>query len=176
MLKRIICLALINFTLIGATPQVSIINKTLKFEGTKMYGSSKRGIELSTLKTYNKLKGANWKLENLTHNQAVEILKELYWNDRLDYLKSDWIKWAVFDFSMNTNPAKAYQLMHKAFGLNPQSTLSLELVGELNRLSPKEAVNRICDIRLEYLRSMSSWSKHKIGWKRRIEQIRNNKI
>lgn len=176
MLKKIICLALINFTLIGATLQVSIINKTLKFEGTKMYGSSKRGIELLTLKRYNKLKGTNWKLESLSHNQAVEILKELYWGDRLNYITSDWIKWAVFDFSMNTNPAKAYQLMHKAFGLKPQSTLSLELVAELNRLSPKEAVNRICDARLKYLKSLSSWSKHKVGWAKRVENIRNNKI
>ena len=176
-MKRIlICLALINFTLIGATPQVNIINKTLKFEGTKMYGSSKRGIELLTLKRYNKLKGTNWKLENLTHNQAVEILKELYWSDRLNYITSDWIKWTVFDFQMNTDPAKAYQLMHKSFGLKSQSTLSLELVGELNRLSPKEAVNRICDARLKYLRSLSSWSKHKTGWSKRVENIRNNKI
>ena len=176
MLKKIICLVLISFTLMGTTSKELIINKTLGFEGTKMYNNSKRGIELSTLKRYNKLKGVNWKLEDLSHNQAVEILKELYWGYRLNYLTSDWVKWAVFDFQMNTNPAKAYQLIHKAFGLNPQPILSLELVDALNRMSPKEAVNRICDIRLEYLKSLSSWKVHSTGWKMRIEQIRNNKI
>ena len=176
MIKKMLALLLISFTLMGNTSRESIINKTLGFEGTKLYNNSKRGIELSTLKRYNKLKGTNWKLESLSHNQAVEILKELYWGDRLNYIKSDWIKWAVFDFQMNTSTSKAYQLMHKAVGLKPQSTLSLELVGELNRLSPKEAVNKICDIRLEYLRSLSSWKKHSAGWKSRIDEIRNNKM
>ena len=172
MLKKIICLALISFMLMGATPQEEIISNTLRFEGVKMYNNSKRGIELSTLKTYNKLKGTNWELESLTHNQAVEILKVLYWSDRLNYITSDWVKWAVFDFQMNTSSSKAYKLMHKAFGLNPQSTLSLELVAELNSLSPKYVVNRICDIRLEYLRSLSSWNKQSVGWSKRVEQIR----
>ena len=176
MKKKMLALVLISFTLMGTTSRELIINKTLGFEGTKLYNNSKRGIELSTLKRYNKLKGVNWKLESLTHNQAVEILKELYWGNRLNYISSDWIRWAVFDFQINTNPAKAYQLMHKAFGLKPQSNLSLELVGELNRLSPKEAVNKICDIRLDYLRSLSSWKVHSTGWKMRVEQIRNNKI
>ena len=176
MLKKMLALLLISFTLMGNISKESIINNTLGFEGTKLYNNSKRGIELSTLKRYNKLKGTNWKLESLTHNQALEILKELYWSDRLNYITSDWVKWAVFDFQMNSSSAKAYQLMYKAFGLKPQSTLSLELVGELNRLSPKEAVNRICDARLKYLRSLSSWSKHKIGWVKRVESIKNNKI
>jgi lysozyme family protein len=79
-MKRILAtLILLSLTTFGITVQESIIENTLKFEGTKPLGQSVRGIELSTLTRYNKLKGTKWKLSTLTHNQAVTILKEFYW-------------------------------------------------------------------------------------------------
>ena len=176
-MKRIVTLlVLMSCLAFGTTTQEIIINKTLSYEGVQKLGNSKRGIELSTLKTYNKLKGTSWKLDTLTHNQAVEILKELYWFDRLDYITSDWVKFALFDFGMNTNPSKAYQLLHKAFGLKSQSVLSLELVAKLNSLSPKEAVYKVCGVRENYLRSLSKFKTYGKGWLRRINDIRYNKI
>jgi len=176
MKKILATLILLSFTTFGITVQESIINKTLKFEGTKPLGQSVRGIELSTLTRYNKLKGTKWKLSTLTHNQAVIILKEFYWFDRLNYITNDWVKFALFDFTVNTSSVKAYQLLHKAFGLKSRSVLSLELVAKLNTLSPKEAVYKICGVRESYLRSLSKFKIYGNGWVGRINVIKEVKF
>jgi len=89
-MRRVVTLlVLMSFLTFGTTRQELIVEKTLSYEGVQKYGQSVRGIELSTLKTYNKLKGTNWKLDTLKHWQAVEILKELYWYDRYNYVNDD---------------------------------------------------------------------------------------
>ena len=153
----------------GMTTKEEIINKTLSFEGKKL-GNSMRGIELSTLNTYNKLCGTNWKLNSLTHNQAVKILSKLFWNDRLGYISNDKVARFVFDWQMNTNPATAYRLMHKALGLKPQSTLSLELVAKINE-NPKLALKKFYNARLSYLKSLKIWKRYYKGWIFRLNKL-----
>lgn len=169
--KLLIILALLNFTLSGATAQYSIINKTLSYEGEKLYKNSKRGIEYATLKQYNKKYGTNWKLSSLTHEQAVLILQRMYWNDRLNYISNDKIVQFIFDFQMNTNSVKSYRLMHKALGLKEQSTLSLELVDKINSSNPKIVLKKLYNTRLNYLKSLKSWKVHSNGWMARLDDL-----
>lgn len=153
----------------GMTTKEEIINNTLSFEGKKL-GNSMRGIELSTLNTYNKLCGTNWKLNSLTHNQAVKILSKLFWNDRLSYISNDKVAQFVFDWQMNTNPATAYRLMHKALGLKPQPILSLELVAKINE-NPKLALKKFYNARLSYLKSLKIWKRYYKGWIFRLNKL-----
>lgn len=169
--KRILAsLVLISICAFG-TMKESIINKTLSYEGDKIYKTSKRGIELETLKTYNKKYKTNWKLKTLTHNQAVTIASSMYWDDRLNYVNPK-VAMALFDYQFNSSPTKAWRNIHKAFGLTPKSSMSLELVAKINSMNPKVAVNIICDARLRYLKTLSSWGRHGKGWSRRVEDIR----
>lgn len=170
MKKIIIAILILNINLFGITAKEQIINKTLSFEGAKLYKNSMRGVEQTTLNTYNKLSGTNWKLKDLTHDHAVQILSKLFWDDRLGYISSDKTTQFIFDFSMNTNPSKAYKLMHKALGLRPQSVLSLELVGKVNE-NPKLALSKIYTARLNYLKSLSTWSIHHKGWIKRLNKL-----
>lgn len=172
MRKILVILCLISFSAFSITTKQEIINKTLSFEGNKTYGTSKRGIELETLKTYNKKYKTNWKLKTLTHNQAVTIASSIYWDGRLNYINPK-VAMALFDWSFNTSPIKAWRNIHKAFGLTPKSSMSLELVAKINSMNPKVAVNIICDARLRYLKTLSSWDKYGNGWSKRVEDIRN---
>lgn len=171
-MKRILAtLILLSLTTFGITVQESIIENTLKFEGTKPLGQSVRGIELSTLTRYNKLKGTKWKLSTLTHNQAVTILKEFYWFDRYDYITNEKVLRFIFDFGMNTNSSKAFRIMHKALGLKPQSIMSLELVDKINSTNPKVVLGKLYLARLNYLRSLSSFGRFGRGWKKRLDKL-----
>ena len=172
MMKRVVTLlVLMSFLTFGTTRQELIITKTLSYEGVQKYGQSVRGIELSTLKTYNKLKGTNWKLNTLKHWQAVEILKELYWYDRYNYINDDKVLQFIFDFAVNTSPEKAYRLMHKAFGLEQKPYFSLELVGEINKTPKKTALKKLYNVRLNYMKSLSSWQTHSKGWLKRLDSL-----
>ena len=168
-MKKIIAILILSINLMGMTTKEEIINKSLSFEGKKL-GNSMRGIELSTLNTYNKLCGTNWKLNSLTHNQAVKILSRLFWNDRLSYISNDKVAQFIFDWQMNTNPATAYKLMHKSLGLKPQPILSLELVAKINE-NPKLALKKFYNARLSYLKSLKNWNKFKNGWTKRLNKL-----
>ena len=145
----------------GMTTKEEIINNTLSFEGKKL-GNSMRGIELSTLNTYNKLCDTNWKLNNLTHSQAMKILSKLFWSDRLNYINNDKVSQFIFDWQVNTKPSTAYRLMHKSLGLKPQSILSLELVAKINE-NPKLALKKFYNARLNYMKSLKNWNIYKGG-------------
>lgn len=168
-MKKIIVILILSMNIFGITAKEEIINTTLSFEGKKL-GNSMRGIELSTLNTYNKLCGTNWKLNNLTHNQAVKILSKLFWNDRLGYISNHKVAQFVFDWQMNTNPATAYRLMHKSLGLKPQSVLSLELVSKINE-NPKLALKKFYNARLSYLKSLKIWKRYYKGWIFRLNKL-----
>ena len=171
-MRRVVTLlVLMSFLTFGTTRQELIVEKTLSYEGVQKYGQSVRGIELSTLKTYNKLKGTSWKLDTLKHWQAVEILKELYWYDRYNYVNDDKVLQFVFDFAMNTSPEKAFKLMHKAFGLKQKPYFSLELVGEINKTPRVTALKKLYNVRLNYLKSLSTWQRHKSGWIKRLNSL-----
>ena len=171
MRKILVSLVLISLCAFGTTKE-SIINKTLSYEGSEIYGTSKRGIELETLKTYNKKYKTNWKLATITHEQAYKIASDMFWDSRLDYVNPK-VAMALFDWQFNSSPTRAWRNIHKAFGLTPKSSMSLELVAKINSMNPKVAVNIICDARIRYLKTLSSWGKHGKGWSRRVEDIRN---
>lgn len=172
MRKILVILCLISLSAFSITTKQEIINKTLSFEGNKTYGTSKRGIEIETLKTYNKLNKTNLKLETITHNQAYKIASFMFWDNRLDYVNPK-VAMVLFDYQFNSNPIKAWINIHKAFGLKPKSSMSLELVAKINSMNPKIAVNIICDARLNYLKSLKSWKLHSKGWIKRVEEIRS---
>jgi len=165
----VILVMLSQFTL-AQTLQEKVINKTLEYEGDEIYKNSKRGIERATLKAYNKKYKTNWKIESLTHEQAFQILADEYWNNRLNYLHPK-VAQFTFDFAMNSAPSKAYQSMHKEFGLKPQSTLSLELVAEMNEVGHKVALNKLYNARLGYLKSLSTWELYGRGWNARLDDL-----
>ena len=71
---------------------------------------------------------------------------------------------------MNTNPGKAYRLMHKSLGLKPQSTLSLELIAKVNE-NPKLALKKFYNARLNYLKSLKNWNIYKGGWVKRLNKL-----
>ena len=168
-MKKIIAILILSINLMGMTTKEEIINKTLSFEGKKL-GNSMRGIELSTLNTYNKLCGTNWKLNNLTHSQAMKILSKLFWSDRLNYINNDKVSQFIFDWQVNTKPSTAYRLMHKSLGLKPQSILSLELVAKINE-NPKLALKKFYNARLNYMKSLKDWNKYKGGWVKRLNKL-----
>jgi lysozyme family protein len=168
-MKKIIAILILSINLMGMTTKEEIINNTLSFEGKKL-GNSMRGIELSTLNTYNKLCGTNWKLNNLTHSQAVKILSKLFWSDRLNYINNDKVLQFIFDWQVNTKSSTAYRLMHKSLGLKPQSILSLELVAKINE-NPKLALKKFYNARLNYMKSLKNWNIYKGGWVKRLNKL-----
>ena len=61
--------------------------------------------------------------------------------------------------------------MHKALGLKPQSTMSLELVDKINSTNPKVVLGKLYLARLNYLRSLSSFGRFGRGWKKRLDKL-----
>lgn len=172
--KYMVSLVLISSLIFGTTIQTKIIESTLNFEGSKydtISKSSVRGIEKSTLKVFNKKYGKNYKISTLTHNQAVEILTKMYWNERLNYITNDNVKWAIFDWRMNSNSNIVDKKLNAIFGLK-SNDFSLELVDKINNSNPKWLINKICDKRLAYLKSLKMWKYYSSGWSNRVETIR----
>lgn len=175
-MKRIlVILILINLTIFSMTAKEQIISNTLSFEGEKMYMNSMRGIELNTLKVFNKKNGTKWVLHKLTNNQAVIIAESLYWDDKLDYIHPE-VAMSIFDYTFNSNPDKAYKRIHKLFKSDPKPYMTLELVAKINSVYKQDAIELINNNRLNYLKTLKSFKLHGKGWSKRVNSIKNFKI
>ncbi len=161
----------LTFSAVGMTTTQSIINKTLSFEGSEIYQTSKYGIESSTLYKYNKRHGTNYKLGKLTKYQAYQIAEELYYDKKLNQLDSR-VAYALFDYSFNSNSDKMYKRIHKAFGLKAQTILSDSLVNKLNSLSVDKALEVIMYERYTYMKKLPNFAKHKKGWLNRLALVK----
>ena len=152
-----------------ATP-TQIIHNTLSFEGEKLTKTSKWGIERETLQRFNKKYKKAWKLSALQHWQAVEVLKCLYWDEKLELLHPN-VAQLTFDWAINSNSDNAYATMHKAFGLKEQKMLSMELVDTINSMPYRLAMDIINTARIKYLKSLNTFKMYGKGWVIRIRAL-----
>lgn len=135
------------------------------------------GIQQSTLDFYNKLKpGKNFPkdVKNLQLNQAIEIYKDLYWdNTKIPEIRNTRLKFAIFD--MNVMGGAGFVLQKS---LNAYLDSKLVVDGVIGSMTI-DAVNSISDdhvddfmkvlkfVRIEYLKNTPNWPTACNGWLQR---------
>src|SRR5690606_31383462 len=99
------------------------LEKVLKHEGGFVNhpadpgGATNKGITLATYRRYIKRNGTVDDLKALTTEQAGKVYKAQYWDKvRGDDLPSG-LDYAVFDFAVNSGPAKAVKELQKVLGV-----------------------------------------------------------
>lgn len=105
---------------------------------------------------------------------AVErIYRERYANPlRYDDLPAG-LDYCVLDYGINSGTGRAGKVLRRVLGLPADTpTVDDNVVARARALDTKRLIGAICDERLRFLKSLSTWDTFGKGWERRVREVR----
>jgi len=111
-------------------------------------------------------------MRGLTPGMVEPLYRERYWRKvRGDELPAG-VDLAVFDCAVNSGPGRAAMLLQQAIGVWPDGVIGPKTMAAIKAQDAKATVDRFCDLRLAFLRGLSTWPTFGKGWERRVEDVR----
>jgi len=109
----------------------------------------------------------------MTVEEAKRIYRARYWNaQRCDELPAG-LDYAVFDYGVNSGIGRSAKVLRRLLGLPDRSaTISDDVIAAARAVDPTTLVTKICDERLQFLRSLRTWPIFGAGWGRRVAEMK----
>jgi len=135
-------------------------------------GATMKGI---TLLTYRRIFGRDKNKEDLRHiedNQLEQIYREQYWDICLCDELPTGVDYAVFDAAVNSGPGLGVRWLQAAVNANQDGRIGPNTLSKVKQHDPIQVTNALCDQRLIFLQSLSTWSTFGAGWGNRVAGVR----
>lgn len=109
---------------------------------------------------------------HLSHGEAGQIYRAFYWNAvRGDALPSG-VDLAVFDYAVNSGPDRAARALQTALGVAVDGQIGPITLAAAAKADMRSIISKICDRRLVFLKSLSTYSTFGRGWASRVASVR----
>lgn len=136
-------------------------------------GATNKGVTIGTYRRYVNRKGTVADLKRITDAQVAAVYKRHYWDKvRGDALPSG-IDYAVFDFAVNSGPARAAKYLQRVLGVSQDGAIGLATIAAAARADSRKVVERLCDDRMAFLKRLKHWPTFKNGWTSRVSGVRS---
>ncbi|WP_116654880.1 glycoside hydrolase family 108 protein [Pelagibacterium sediminicola] len=111
-------------------------------------------------------------VRNLTKTEAGAIYRARYWNEiKGDDLPAG-VDYAVFDFAVNSGPARAAKFLQRIAGVPQDGRIGPVTLAAVRSADPGTTIIRLCDDRLAWLKTLSTFSTFGRGWSRRVGEVK----
>lgn len=151
---------------------------TLKYEGGYVDhpadpgGATNLGITQKTLSAWRGYGVSKAEVRALGKPEAGQIYRKQYWDTvRADALPAG-VDLVVFDFAVNSGPARAAKALQRALGVDPDGVVGTVTLDALTGKDPRQLVTAICDERGKFFRSLSTFKTFGKGWMARLSAVR----
>lgn len=137
-------------------------------------GATMRGVTQAVYDDYRRANGDRPRpVKQLMDEELRDIYKARYW----DLVKGDslpqGLSYVVFDGGVNSGVSRSVKWLQKALGVNQDGLVGPATLAAVERCTDIPAlIDRICDIRLTFLKSLKTWKTFGNGWGRRVEGVR----
>jgi lysozyme family protein len=109
----------------------------------------------------------------LTPELVAPLYRERYWNAvRGDELPAG-VDLAVFDAAVNSGPGRATRWLQQAIGVWPDGIIGPRTMAAVAQQDAADLIDRICDLRLGYLKALPTFDVFGMGWTRRVAAVRS---
>ena len=127
--------------------------------GETRYGISKRSYP-------------NEDIRNMTRTRAAQIYRRDFWNAvKGDELPAG-LDLVAFDAAVNSGPSRGAKWLQSALGVIADGRIGPQTLTAA-RTAPSTAIDRACNARLGWLRTLPTWKHYGNGWTRRVEGVRD---
>jgi lysozyme family protein len=108
----------------------------------------------------------------LTPQDVAPLYKRKYWDAcRADELVSG-LDYAVFDFAVNSGVGRAAKTLQNCVGVTPDGGIGPATLAAVKTHDPAELIENLCDKRLNFLQSLSTFATFGRGWERRVNEVK----
>lgn len=130
-------------------------------------------------KTEDELQRQRRALVNISGPELEDIYRKGYWN----LVKADdlppGLDLTMFDFAVNSGPARAIKTLQKIVGVTPDGQMgvfTISAVRKYSKYNTEPLLRQMYEARMGFLRNLSTWPDFGKGWKRRVDDILHRSI
>jgi len=110
-------------------------------------------------------------IRDLKPNDVMPLYKAKYW----DTIKGDdlpeGVDYAVFDFAINSGPSRAAKALQSVLSVNVDGQIGPATLRALETSNPREVATAVCEARLAFLQSLSTYGTFGKGWSKRVSEV-----
>src|SRR5690606_20895834 len=78
----------------------------------------------------------------------------------------------VFDFAVNSGPARAAKFLQRIVGVNVDGRVGPKTIEAAHAMDAGKVAATLCDQRLAWLKTLKTWPTFGKGWTRRVADVR----
>ena len=135
-------------------------------------GATNKGVTLAVFQRFYGQDKTKDDLKGITDAQLEEIYKAGYWDKcRCDDLPNG-VDYVVFDQAVNSGPGRSAKWLQRAVGATADGGIGAQTLAATQSVAAEQAINRMCDARLAFLKNLSIWDTFGRGWQRRVDGVR----
>jgi len=137
-------------------------------------GATMRGVTQRVYDPFREAKGLpHQSVRMISDGELQAIYKRQYWDVvRGDDLPAG-VAYCVFDFAVNSGPARAAKALQRALGVAADGQIGLATVAAARDHQNHDAlIGAICDERLRFVRALGTYKTFGKGWESRIAGVR----
>lgn len=112
----------------------------------------------------------------LTPEAVKPFYKALYW----DRIKGDMlppgVDYAAYDLAVNSGPHKAAQYLQEIAGVPVDGMIGPKSLEAIKSCNAEETADAICDMRLDFLKKLSTFGTFGRGWTDRVGRVKAKAI
>ena len=110
-------------------------------------------------------------IKALTPNNVMPLYKAKYW----DTIKGDdlpeGVDYAVFDYAINSGPSRAAKTLQSVLSITVDGQIGPATLRACEEANAREVATRVCESRLAFLQSLSTYATFGKGWSRRVSDV-----
>jgi len=135
-------------------------------------GMTNLGVTRSAWEAYLNRSVTEADMRALTPEGVKPFYKALYWDRIKGDSLPDGVDYAAYDLAVNSGPHRAAQYLQQIAGVTADGMIGPKSLEAINAFDPKEIADAICDMRMDFLKKLSTFDTFGKGWSRRVAEVK----
>jgi lysozyme family protein len=135
-------------------------------------GMTNLGVTRSAWEAYLGKHVTEDEMRALTKDDVKPFYKSLYW----DRIKGDslppGVDYAAYDLAVNSGPHRAAKYLQEIAGVTSDGMIGPKSLEAIKSCDAVEMVDVICDMRMDFLKNLSTFDTFGNGWTDRVNKVR----
>lgn len=115
----------------------------------------------------------NEDIRNMTRVRAAQIYRRDFWNAVKGDDLPPGLDLVAFDAAVNSGPSRGAKWLQSSLGVTADGVIGPQTLKAAREAQPTAVIDRACDKRLGWLRTLSTWKHYGNGWTSRVEGVRD---
>lgn len=135
-------------------------------------GMTNLGVTRSVWQAYLKRDVTEAEMRALTPEIVKPFYKAYYWDRIKGDSLPDGVDYAAYDLAVNSGPHRAAQYLQQIAGVTADGMIGPKSLEAIQSCDAKETADAICDMRLDFLKKLSTFDTFGKGWTDRVARVK----